>query len=83
MIHNDQTPSKYIQVGRFSIVPQGAKKAGVARVADKRMITLTLTVTTDGETSAFSAIYDGKAKQFLPKINFPTGFSLSANIKHQ
>ena len=65
------------------MAPQGAKKVGAARFADKRMITLTLTVTTDGETSAFSAIYDGKTKQFLLKINFPTGFSLSANIKHQ
>ena len=82
MINSDQTPSKYVQVGRFTMVPQGAKKVGVAAIADKRMITLTLTVTMDGKTSPFQAIYKGKTKQSLPKINFPVGFSLSANIKH-
>ena len=72
MINSDQTPSKYVQVGRFTMVPKGAKKN----------ITLTLTVTMDGKALPFQAIYKGKTKQSLPKVTFPTGCSLSANMKH-
>ena len=54
----------------------------MAGIADKRNITLTLTVTTDGKALPFQAIYKGKTKQFLPKITIPTGFSLSTNMMH-
>ena len=82
VINNDQTPAKYVQVGRFTMAPKGAKKAGVAGITDKRNITLILTVTMDGKALPFQAIYKGKTKQSLPKVTFPTGFSLSANMKH-
>ena len=82
VINSDQTPSKYVQVGRFTMVSKGAKKVGVAGIADKRNIMLTLTVTMDGKALPFQAIYKGKTKQSLPKVTFPTGFSLSANMKH-
>ena len=55
MINIDQTPWKYVQVGRFFMVPQGAKKVGVAGIADKRMIILTLTVTMDGTNFTISS----------------------------
>lgn len=55
MINIDQTPWKYVQVGRFSMAPQGAKKVGVAGIADKRMIILTLTVTMDGTNFTISS----------------------------
>ena len=73
MINRDQTPSKYVQVGRFTMAPKVTKKN----------ITLTLTVTMDGKALPFQAIYKGKTKQSLPKVTFPTGFSLSASMKHQ
>ena len=82
VINNDQTPSKYVQVGRFTKAPKGEKKVGVAGIADKRNITFTLTVTMDGKALPFQAIYKRKTKQFLPKVTFTTDFSLSANMKH-
>ena len=82
VLNSDQTPSKYVQVGRFTMAPQGAKKVGIAGSADKRMITLTLTVTQDGKILPFQIIYKGKTKQSFPKVSFPQGFSLSANEKH-
>ena len=81
MINSDQTPSKYVQVGCFTMAPKGTKKVGVAGIADKQNITLTLTVTMDGKALPFQAIYKGKTKQSLPKVIFPTGFSLSENMK--
>ena len=82
MINSNQTLSKYAQVERFTIAPKGAKKVGVARIADKQSITLPLTVTMDGKALTIQAIYNGKTKQSLPKVSFPTGFSLSTNMKH-
>ena len=82
VINSDQTPSKYVQFGRFTITPKGTKKVDVAEIADKRDINLTLTVSMDGKALPFPAIYKGKTKQSLPKVTFPTGFSLSANMKH-
>ena len=82
VINNDQTPSKYVQVGRFTKAPKGEKKVGVAGIADKRNITFTLTVTMDGKALPFQAIYKRKTKQSLPKVTFTTDFSLSANMKH-
>ena len=35
MINSDQAPSKYAQVGRFTMAAKGRKKVGVAGIADK------------------------------------------------
>ena len=40
VINSDQTPSKYVQVERFTMAPQGAKKFGGVEIAGKPMITL-------------------------------------------
>ena len=42
VINSDQTPSKYVQVGRFTMAPKGAKKVGVAGIADKRNVLIIL-----------------------------------------
>ena len=36
----------------------------------------------NGKTFPLQAIYKGKTKQSLSKVNFSTGFSLNANIQH-
>ena len=64
------------------MAPEGPKKVVVAEIVDKRNVTHTLTVTMDGKALPFQAIYKGKTKQSLPKVTFPTGFSLSTNMKH-
>ena len=74
MINSDQTPSKYVQVGRFTMVPKGAKKVGVAGIADERNIMLTLTVTMDGKALPFQAIYKGKNQALFTKSYFSHRF---------
>ena len=54
LINNNQTLSKYVQVGRFGMALQGAKKVGVAGIVNKRMVNLT-----------FSVFMDGNFKQFI------------------
>ena len=63
MINSDQAPSKYAQVGRFTMATKGRKKVGVAGIADKWNITLTLTVTMDEKALLFQAIY--QIRKFL------------------
>ena len=82
VINSDQIPSKYVQVGRFTLASKGAKKVDVAGIADKRNMALTVTVTRNGKALPFQAIYKGKTKQSLSKVTFPAGFSLSADMKH-
>ena len=82
MINSDQAPSQYAQVARFTMATKGVKKVGVAGIADKRNITLNVTVTMDGKALQFQAIYQRKTKQSLPKVTFSKDSSLSTNMKY-
>ena len=62
VINSNQTLSKYVQVGCFTMAPKGAKKVGVAGIVDNQNITLTLTISMDGKALPFQAIYKGKTK---------------------
>lgn len=82
ILNADQTPSKYVNVGRTTMAPKNTKHVALAGANDKRSITLTFTETLSGEMLPFQAIYGGKTKLSLPKVTFPRGFSLSVNEKH-
>ena len=56
------------------------KKGWVAGIPNKKNITLTLTVTVNGKALPFQAIHKRKTKLSLPKVIFPTNFSLTANM---
>ena len=82
VLNSDQTPSKYVTVGRTTMAPKNSTRVGLAGNTDKRSITLTLTVTLDGKMLPFQIIYGGKTGQSLPKITFSAKFSTSVNEKH-
>ena len=82
MLNSDQTPSKYVTVGRTTMAPKNPTRVSLAGSTDKRSITLTLTVTLDGKILLFQIIYGDKSDQSLPKITFPAKFSTSVNEKH-
>ena len=64
------------------MAPKNSTRVRLAGSTDKRIITLTLTVTLDGKILPFQIIYGGKTDQSLPKITFPAKFSTSVNEKH-
>ena len=64
------------------MAPQGAKKVRVAEIANKGMISLTLTAIMDRKILPLQAIYKEKTKQSLPKVNFPARFSLSTTVRY-
>ena len=82
IINADQTPSKYIPVGRSTLAEKNVKDVPISGIADRRSITATFAETLDGSFLPFQLICKGKTTQSLPKIDFPDGFSLSVNEKH-
>ena len=60
VLNSDQTPSKYVTVGRTTMAPKNSTRVGLAGSTDKRSITLTLTVALNGKILPFQIIYGGK-----------------------
>ena len=81
IINADQTPSKYVPVGRSTLAEKNIKDVPISGSADKRLITANFAETLDGSVLPFQLIYKGKTTQSLPKTDFPDGFSLSVNEK--
>ena len=75
VLNSDQTPSKYVSVGRTAMVAKISTRAGLAGSTNKRSITLTLTATLNGKILPFQIIYGAKTDQSLPKFTFPLKFS--------
>ena len=70
IINADQTPSKYVPVGRSTLAENNVKDVPISGSADKRSITATFAETLDGSFLPFQLIYKGKTTQSLPKIFF-------------
>ena len=64
------------------MAPKGSKTVPIKGSTEKRMITVTFTITLDGHFLPVQLIYGGKTSKSLPRVNFPKSFSLSANPKH-
>ena len=82
IINFDQTSSKYVQVSSMTMVKRGETNVPIAGANDKRSITATFSITFDNTFLPMLLIYKGKSNQGLPKVDFPDGFSLSANKTH-
>ena len=61
---------------------KNTKDVPIPGSADKRSITATFAQTLEDSFLPFQLIYKEKITQSLPKVDFPDGFSLSANEKH-
>ena len=82
ILNTDQTPSKYVPTARYTLAENYSKSVTMAGGADKRAITATFFEMLDCKFLHVQLIYGGKNSQSLPKIQFPTGFCLSANPSH-
>ena len=66
VLNTDQTPSKYVTVGRTTIAPKKSTRVRFSGSTDKHsvsLISLTLTVTLDGKILPFQVPYGGKSNQ--------------------
>ena len=82
ILNADHTLSKYVPTARYTLAEKNPKSVPIAAAADKRAITATFVETLDCKSFPMQLIYGGKTSQSLPKIQFPTGFCLSANPSH-
>ena len=76
IINFDQTPSK---VSSMTMTKEGESNVPIADANDKRSITAIFSITFDNKFLPLQLIYKGKTNESLPKVDFPNGFSLSAN----
>ena len=82
----DTTIANYqLRSDTFEIRPDffkyNGKNVSIFGIDDKRSITATFSITMENKFLPMQLIYKGKTSQSLPKIQFPNGFSLSANLK--
>ena len=82
IINFDQNLSKYVQVSSMTMAKRGETNVPIAGASDKRSITATFSIIFHNEFLPMQLIYKGKTNQSLPKVDFPDGFSLSANKTH-
>ena len=78
----DQTPLKYIQSSRYTMKKSASNSVATAGSGDKRAITATYIIDLAKNFDPMLLIYGDKTDRNLLKIDFPKGFSLSANPKH-
>ena len=66
----------------MTMAKRGETNVLTAGANDKRSIIATFSITFDNNFLPMQLIYKGKTNQFLPKVDFPDGFLLSANKTH-
>ena len=82
IVNIDQTPLSYVSPGKYTFSLKGSKTVPINGVDDKRQITATFGVSSDGNFLPMQLIYSGKTKRCLPKYNFPKSFSVSFTKNH-
>ena len=82
MIRNvDQTPSKFVAAGIFTLAEKNSKQVAKKGSNDKRGMTITLAETLSGKMLPFQLINHGKTAS-SPSVPFPGSFLLNYNEKH-
>ena len=79
IINLDQTPTKYVPVGRTTLAKKNSKIVTIKGSKDKRTIIATFAISIRGDFLPMQLIYGGKVKKCLPRFKFPEKFSLSYN----
>ena len=82
IINLDQTPTKYVPVGRTTLAKKNTKTVPIKGSSDKRTITATFAILLQGDFLPLQLIYGGKIRKCLPRFKFPEKFSLSYNETH-
>ena len=82
ILNIDQTPSKFVPSLNTTLAPCGTKSIPVTGSSDKRAITVTFTISHDGDFLPVQLIYQGTTVQSLLPFDFLHSFSLSMNPKH-
>ena len=82
VINWDQTAIKYVPVSLLIQEKKGAKSVEIIGTDDKRQITATVAGTMSREFLPAQLICGGKTPACLPKVDFPTGWSITFTPNH-
>ena len=79
IVNLDQTPTKYVPVGRTTLGKKNTKTVPIKGSSDKRTITATFAISLQGDFMSVQLIYGGKIRKSLPRFKFVEKSSLSYN----
>ena len=82
VVNLDQALSKFVKSVHNAMVQKCIANVEIVGSGNKRLITATFVVTSDGRHLSMQLIYDGKTTRSMPFVDFPSFLSLSANPKH-
>ena len=82
IINLDQTPTKYVPVGRATLAKKNTETVPIKGSSGKRTVTSTFTISLQGDFLPMQLIYGVKTRKCLPRFKFPKKFSLSYNETH-
>ena len=82
IINLEQTPAKYVPVGRTTLPKKNTKTVPIKGSSNKRTITATLAILLQGDFLPMQLTYGGKTRKCLPRFKFPEKSSLSYNEIH-
>ena len=79
IINLDQTPTKYVPVGRTTLAEKNTKTVPIKGSSDKRTLTATFAISLQVDFMSVQLIYGEKTRKCLPRFKFLEKFSLSYN----
>ena len=82
IINLDQTPTKYVPVGRATLAKKNTETVPIKGSSGKRTVTSTFAISLQGDFLPMQLIYGVKTRKCLPRFKFPKKFSLSYNETH-
>ena len=74
IINLEQTPTKYVPVGRTTLPKKNTKTVPIKGSSNKRTITATLAILLQGDFLPMQLTYGGKTRKCLPRFKFPEKF---------
>ena len=78
----DQTPIRYVTAAKTTLAKRSSTNVTIVGTDDKRTFIATFLINIRGDFLPMQLIYAGKTVQSVPRVKFPTGFSLSTNPKN-
>ena len=82
IINWDQTGSKLVPVGEWTMAGEGSKQVPVVGKEDKREITVLLAISASGVLLPSQVIYQGKTPGCHAKTTFPSSWNITHSDSH-
>jgi len=77
VINFDQTAISFVPTPSWTMEKEGAKRAEMMEIDDKRQMTAVFGAFLSGDVLPTQLVYEGKTKRCLPNYNFPSTWNIT------